>query len=672
MKRLAAISLLVMSGFGVPLLAGASSDIPIEDFFRSETVSPPILSPTGRFAAIHLFNPDGKNKLVIQEVATKERRALSGGLYGTPIGIGWIDERRFAYFAYDEFEVEPIWNRQFMVYDAVSRDIVLVSDETKKRSFSAAGKMIAKWLSLKMIHPLPDDPDYVLAQTINLKIHKDAVTTKAVQVPRVHKSDVFRLNITKTAKLSRVERNPGDVVRWIPDHDGRILMSVAVRDNKTVYQARASESDPWVVIASRDRVAPNEDYFDVIGFSETPDEIFVMAYRGKNTLGLHRFSLSAREFTETVFQHEKYDVHDIVWSPDGRTLQGVGYYAEKYQQVFFDADLQGFANEIKSLFPEMNASVRATGDLSSALITASSDRDRARHYLFDGAASAVTEVQRASVIPSELLARTEPITIEASDEVSLPGYLTKPAQDDSNGALVVMVHGGPFFVRDHWEFDPVIQYLVSRGYSVLQVNFRGSGGYGIDFVEAGYGEWDRRIQDDLRDATLWAKRSGLYEGDRVAIYGGSFGGFSAMMSLARFPDLYKCGVSLAGVSDLKALYETDNGSSDTLGAFLRKTLLGDRTPEQLLAASPVSHVEKISVPMLIVHGGKDEVVLPSQSEALVAALAAADKPHESYVYPSEPHGFRGFRNRLHFAEKLRRFLDAHVLKDEPETAGASD
>ncbi len=225
--------------------------------------------------------------------------------------------------------------------------------------------------------------------------------------------------------------------------------------------------------------------------------------------------------------------------------------------------------------------------------------------------------------------------------------------------LVLMPHGGPFDIADTWRYDNDAQFLASRGYAVLQVNFRGSGGRGDNFVKAGYREWSGKIQDDLVDGVRWAVAQGEVDGRRMCVYGASFGGYSALMLAAREPALFKCAVGYIGVYDLTLLARPENNRLDTFrAAYIGKTVGADKAA--LEKASPVTLAANITAPVLLVHGGKDKRAPVEHAEAMRAALVKAGRPPEWFLAPNEGHGFYDTKNVTEFYQRLETFLAKHL------------
>jgi dipeptidyl aminopeptidase/acylaminoacyl peptidase len=248
----------------------------------------------------------------------------------------------------------------------------------------------------------------------------------------------------------------------------------------------------------------------------------------------------------------------------------------------------------------------------------------------------------------------------ASDGTQLEAILTVPAGASMNDLpMVLLPHGGPFEIDDNWFYDRDAQFLASRGYLVLQVNYRGSGGRGPNFVKSGYGKWGTRIQQDLIDGVKWAEAQHFADPKRVCVYGASFGGYSAMMTVIRAPGLFKCAVGYAGIYDLAMMYDKGDIRDDDSGVNYLKAAIGT-DPAVLTANSPDKQADKIDVPVLLIHGEADQRAPFAQAKAMRAALDAAHKPYEWLTKPDEGHGFYNEQNNVDMYNHLQDFLSKYI------------
>jgi dipeptidyl aminopeptidase/acylaminoacyl peptidase len=301
-----------------------------------------------------------------------------------------------------------------------------------------------------------------------------------------------------------------------------------------------------------------------------------------------------------------------------------------------------------------------TRDGKLAIIGANSDRLPGMYFLFDVEANQLSRI--VSVLPGldpVQMRPMEPYKLKVRDGTEMYAYLTRPDDGDGPFPMVVLPHGGPHGVRDYWAFSPDVQMLASRGYAVLQVNFRGSGGYGRDFLYTGYGKWGTLMQDDLTDATQWAIDSGIAARDRVCIYGGSYGGYAAAMGVVREPDLYQCAIAYVGVYDLELMFEKGDIPTRDSGITFLKEAVGEDEAD-LRARSPLHNMHRLKAPIFIVHGGEDFRVDVEHAYRLRKRLEELDKPYEWMLKEKEGHGFYRPENRLELYQRMLAFLGEHI------------
>lgn len=306
--------------------------------------------------------------------------------------------------------------------------------------------------------------------------------------------------------------------------------------------------------------------------------------------------------------------------------------------------------------------VSGTDDGSKAIALVQADADPGTFFLYDRASGKFSPLlQRASWIDHTQLARKQPIDLSARDGLKLHGYLSYPPGQENARRLpmVVFVHGGPFGIRDDWDYDPYVQAMATRGYAVLQVNYRGFGGYGYNFEKAGYREWGGKMQDDVTDATHWAIDQGIADPQHIFIYGGSYGGYAALEGAVKEPDLYKCAIGYVGVYDLRMMYSRGDIRQNLYGKEYLKRVLGTDM-DALAQHSPMYQLNALKAGVMLIVGGRDTRVPPEQGETLHQNLLIRRIPHEWLYKPDEWHGFYDEGNITELYTKLVAFLDAHI------------
>jgi dienelactone hydrolase len=308
-------------------------------------------------------------------------------------------------------------------------------------------------------------------------------------------------------------------------------------------------------------------------------------------------------------------------------------------------------------------------DGGQLLFEVSSDRDPGTYYLIDTHNYKVSKLfaERPWIDPAKMAER-RPLRFKASDGTELEAILTFPnGTTESHLPMVLLPHGGPNDIRDSWFFDDDAQFLANRGYLVLQVNFRSSGGRGVNFNEAGYLQWGTRVQQDLIDGVKWAIAEQYADPARICVFGGSFGGYSALMAPIRAPGMFKCAVGYAGIYDLAMMYDKGDASGSKFGRNYLRTVIG-KDDADLAANSPAKLADKIGVPVLLIHGEEDQRVPFAQAKAMRAALEAAHKPYQWLSKSGEGHGFYTEQNNVELYSTLQAFLDKYI-GDKAKAAG---
>jgi len=415
-----------------------------------------------------------------------------------------------------------------------------------------------------------------------------------------------------------------------------------------LFQGSSSHDVPWPDAFNRD---------DTIVYTSCHDEHSVGA--------LCPWDVASKTLKAPVWTNDDTDGEHLMRSLDGRDLVGVYAMPSTPSASAFVAGsdtMKAIGALTKALPGESVRIVSSTEDGSKAVAVASSDMDPGTFYLWDNATGkAEPLLQRAEWIKPNQMAAKQPIEFKARDGLTIHGYLSMPPgrEQAKQLPLVVMVHGGPFGIRDDWYYDPTVQAMATRGYAVLQVNYRGSGGYGPGFEHAGYKQWGGSMQDDVTDATHWAIDQHITTAGRVCIFGGSYGGYAALEGAVKEPDLYRCAIGYVGVYDLARMY-TDGDISYRISGknYLRNALGTD--PAELAAHSPINQLDKLKASVMLIVGGQDQRVPPIQGESLHLALNKRGVPHEWIYKPGEGHGFYDEKNNVELYERITQFLDRNI------------
>ena len=319
--------------------------------------------------------------------------------------------------------------------------------------------------------------------------------------------------------------------------------------------------------------------------------------------------------------------------------------------------------ELIKQFPGEDVRIASrSADGKKIVLEVRSDLNPGTFHLYDVETRKLTGLlARAPWLKADDLATMEPFSMKARDGTHLNGYLSRPVgkEEAKNLPLVVLVHGGPYGIRDTWGYDRDVQVLAHHGYAVLQVNFRGSGGYGYDFVKLGHREWGGKMQDDVTDATKWAITEGIADPKRICIYGASYGGYSALQGAVREPDLYRCAIGDSGVYDLALMKSRGAIPQSASGVGFLEMVLG--SDDGVLAQrSPINQIDRLKAKVMLIAGGQDKIVPPVQGENLQRALVAKGRKPEWLYQRTESHGFYDEANRADMYAKIVAFLDSHI------------
>jgi dipeptidyl aminopeptidase/acylaminoacyl peptidase len=366
---------------------------------------------------------------------------------------------------------------------------------------------------------------------------------------------------------------------------------------------------------------------------------------------------------EVVYAHPEVDVGKLLYSKKRRVLTGVAFEVERLAYHFFDDRRAELQRLVDSRLPGyQNQFTSDNKDETRFIVYSASDRSMGTYYLLDAETRELEKLFEISPwLDEEQMSPMQPIEYRARDGMSIRGYLTVPVGVEPRKLpLIVNPHGGPWH-RDSWGFDPEIQFLASRGYAVLQMNFRGSTGFGREFLEASFGQWGLTMQDDVTDAANWAVEQGIADPERMAIYGGSYGGYAALSGLTKTPELFACGISYVGVSNLFTWIEAIPPYwKPYLDMMYEMVGHPERHEDRFRETSPLFNVDKIKAPLFVAQGANDPRVRRNESDQIVEALRNRGVEVEYLVKDNEGHGFLNEENQFEFHRAMEGFLEAHL------------
>jgi dipeptidyl aminopeptidase/acylaminoacyl peptidase len=470
--------------------------------------------------------------------------------------------------------------------------------------------------------------------------------------------DIHRITISSGAEKLDTE-NPGEVIGWTTDKDFVVRAATTMNPKTGGYTVMAREKPDaaWKVIKSWS----NEEQGSAAGFGPDANTLYLIANDNANALRLVKYNLATGK-EEVIAEDKEYDVSGAMIDEQKRIPLAVSFTRARTEWKALDdsvkADLEVLAKVRRGDFT-VNST---TTDMTKWVVAYTVDDGPVAYYLYDRPSKKAEFLfVNNSKLEKLKLSQMEPISFKAKDGLAIHGYLTKPVGvEPKNLPTVLLVHGGPW-ARDTWGYNPLVQFLANRGYAVLQVNYRGSTGYGKAFLNAGNREWAGKMHQDLVDAKEWAVRRGVADPNKVAIAGGSYGGYATLVGLTFTPDEFACGVDIVGPSNIVTLLKTIPPYWAPMKALFTKRV-GDLEKEEefLKERSPLSRVNYITKPLLIGQGANDPRVKVAESDQIAKAMRDNGKPVEYVLYPDEGHGFVRPENRLHFFAITEQFLAKHL------------
>ncbi len=475
--------------------------------------------------------------------------------------------------------------------------------------------------------------------------------------PAVH--DVYHLDLT-SGELTLIAKNPGNIHQWVADRQFKVRGAVTtLPDGGSELLIREDEHAEWRKLLSWN--ADDALSSSPVGFTRDGQSLYLEDARDANASRLVRLDLSTNDLS-VLIADPHYDIGTVMLHPDSYDVQAVSINKDRNEWTVLDASISKDFEQLRALHPG-DFSVISRDDADATWIVAfTADNGPVQFYAYDRKSQHATFLfANQPALDRYTLANMEGVVFTARDGLTVHGYLTlPPGGARAKLPLVLNVHGGPWG-RDMWGYNPEAQWFANRGYACLQVNFRGSTGYGKDFLNAGDKEWGRNMHHDLVDGVNWAIQQGIADPQRVAIYGGSYGGYAALVGATFTPDLFCCAVDIVGPSNLITLIKTIPPYWSTIRATFYKRMGNPDTEEELLRSrSPLFKVEQIKAPMLIAQGANDPRVNQAESEQIVAAMKSGGIDHEYMLFPDEGHGFAKPENRLKFYAAAEKFLARYL------------
>ncbi|KGK56589.1 peptidase S9 [Xanthomonas cannabis pv. phaseoli] len=635
MRRMQWSALLAAMLLGSMTCAAMAEPPPAEAFVESGPISSPSMSPDGKHLAVSADLGEGSYALVVYRIADMQSTTmLRLPRYELPVRIAWVSDRRLVIGKGRKLGSleEPMPMGEIIATDldgSNQRYVYGYQQSTRnaglERGFGYIeglpsrrnGHFYMRRLSLDSRHSMLYDVD---ANTTTHRLMAD------IDVPRL---------------------------RFVLDNEGVAQYAYGTddQDNSLLFRRAANSWTPLTHIQANWRP---------VAFAEQPGRVYGWYSEGGGPSSLISSDQDGQQ-RSVLASDPFYDVDDLQWGPTpfapfaarlGPGRPTLRYFAQDTSQAQLHRSLS------ETLAGQYVDFINFTEDGSTLLLKAYSDRDAGAWYIFNRPTNTLKLVIKARrALPATLMGERRMVRFQARDGLTLDGVLTVPATagQGAPAPMILLPHGGPHADGDGWAFDTDAQFLASRGYLVLQVNYRGGLGRGNTFERAGYRQWGERIQDDLADGVRWAIAQGLADPARICSYGASFGAYAAMMVQVKAPELFRCAVGVAGIYDLQMMYSKGDINQSDYGVNYLERVIG-RDAADLAAHSPVSLADRIKAPVLLVHGEEDERAPFAQAKSLRAALTRSGNAPQWVSVPKEGHGFYKEANQIAFYRTLEQFL----------------
>ena len=634
MKTRIMISLLLVAVLGIGMFLGGCKEkpmqakqIPLEDFFKNPEKSRYRISPDGKYYS-YMAPYENRMNIFVQEIGSDDAIRLTSETDRDISNYFWKNPTRIL------FMKDTGGDENFRLYgvNVDGTNLVCFTDFPEVRT--------------EIIDDLENVPTEVI-----IGMNK--------RNPQVF--DPYRLNI-ETGKMEMLAENPGNIQGWMFDHDGKLRVALAVDGVNTQVLFREKESDPFhPVLTTSFKETMNPQFFTFDN-----KNVYAVSNLGRDKTAAVIFDLTTGEEIEMLYENPDYDVDRLSYSKKRKVLTTASYESWKGERYFFDDEAKSIYDLLDQDLGDYEVVITGiTKDEDKFIIRTYSDRSLGAYYIYNKNTDELTKIVEVSPwIDENEMASQVPVEYQSRDGLTIHGYLTLPLGYTMENAedlpVVVNPHGGPW-ARDSWGFNPEIQFLANRGYAVFQMNFRGSTGYGKEFWEKSFKQWGLTMQDDITDGVNWLIEKEIADEDRIAIYGGSYGGYATLEGLVKTPDLYAAGVDYVGVSNLFTFMKTIPPYWKPFLEMMYE-MVGNPVTDSLqyVETSPALNADKIVAPLFIAQGANDPRVNKDESDQMVEALKKRGVVVEYLVKDDEGHGFHNEENRFDFYRAMEKFLGEHM------------
>ncbi len=602
--------------------------IPVENFFKDPDKSLYYISPDGKYIS-YLKPVNNRLQIFVQSLESNKVIQITTLKNQSVKKYFWVSNNKIFYLKDNSGDEK---------YELFSID----RDGKNNRLIQKAGNE-----KIDVLKQLLTDKDSVLI-TINER--------------NIENFDVYRLNIN-TGDRSLVALNPGNIVEWIADKKGQVkLCKGSDGVNETLYyrEVEAKPFKPVIVINFKNTLNP-------IGFSDKPNHIYALSNLGRDKLALVEFDCISAKETSVLYENADADILDVEFSKTTNKLSYATYETAKREVHFFNSEIENLYKDIRAKLPNQEVRIYDRDNREEHFIVRTyTDKNPGAYYIYYKRDKKLKKLSdfNSSINP-DMMSEMKTISYKTSDGLTIHGYLTLPKGSKTrNFPCIVLPHSGPA-LRNTWGYSSEVQFLASRGYAVFQINYRGSSGYGKAFLNSGFKEWGKKIQDDITDGVKFLIKEKVVNPDKIGIYGYSFGGYSALNGAIYHSDIYKCAASYSGLTNLFTYLKGFPAYYKPYQQMLDQMIGNPEIDADYLKyASPVFQIDKIKVPLLIAQGAKDPRVNVNETNQFVKELRKNKIPVNYIVHDDEGHTFRNAENRLLFYKNLESFFAQYLLADK--------
>ena len=630
--------------------------VPVADFFRPPLLAQPALSPSGRYLAGAVTAEGKRAQLVVLDLENLGQPKHVAGFDNVDIySYQWVNDERIVFDVIDGESgagrplAPGLWavNRDGSNYRQLINSFQNASGGTGAHIVDR--RLPWEW---RLHSVLSDGSNEVLVQGLVLNNAREVVDTK-----------LARLDTMTGISRNLGEGAPNHVTRWLVDRQGRPTVVTTWQEGRFRAFVKSDADTTWEKWQDADGLLGSYVVPYWIGFD---GQLLVLARRVDDTLALHAVDAKTRVLDPVpIIALKGYDFRgSMVSDAEERRLLGVHYETDARGTVWFDPLMKATQAAVDAQLPATVNRIDCQRCLSvpTVLVTAASDRQPTSFYVYNRNTKSLTSITASRPwIKVPTMGLRDVHRVAARDGLSIPVLVTTPAGKPRGPlAAVGLVHGGPWVRGTHWDWEPQAQFLASRGYMVIEPEFRGSEGYGFKLFRAGWKQWGLAMQDDIADVVQWAVKQGWVDSKRVCIAGASYGGYAVLMGLVRNHDLYQCGIAWVAVTDINLMYSIYwSDTSEEAKNYSMPLLVGDPVADagQLKATSPVEQAAKVRRPLLLAYGGADVRVPIKHGTEFRDAVGRTNKDVQWVVYPEEGHGWRMLETQVDFWTRVEKFLD---------------